>query len=68
MKRYELVSGAFFTVLSLVQLTRTVFGWPAQLNGVNIPVWWSALAFLITGTFAVWAFRSARAAKPGDPI
>jgi hypothetical protein len=61
MKRYETVSGIFFTILSLVQLTRTLFRWPVQIGGVNIPVWCSALAFLIAGSFALWAFRSARA-------
>lgn len=67
MKRYELISGVFFTILSLAQLTRTLFGWPAQVDGVNIPVWWSALAFLITGALAIWAFRTAGAGRPGDP-
>jgi hypothetical protein len=64
MKRYELVSGIAFTIISLVQLARTVFGWPARVDGLNIPVWWSALAFLGTGTLALWAFRSATRRGP----
>ena len=64
MKRYEMVSGIFFTILSLVQLTRTVLGWPAQINGIDIPVWWSGLAFLVAGAFAMWAFRSASRTTP----
>lgn len=59
MPRYELVSGVFFTVLSIAQLTRTLLRWPARIDGVNIPVWVSAVAFLVTGALAVWAFRSA---------
>jgi len=59
MKRYEMVSGIFFTILSLVQLTRTVLGWPVRVNGIDIPVWCSGIAFLIAGAFALWAFRSA---------
>ena len=31
MRRYELVSGAFFSLLALVQLTRAVLGWPIQV-------------------------------------
>lgn len=58
MKRYEMISGIFFSILSLVQLTRTVLGWPVRVNGIDIPVWCSVLAFLITGAFALWAFRS----------
>jgi len=61
MKRYDTASGIFFTILALVQLTRTLLGWPVQVDGVNIPVWCSAMAFLIAGSFAIWAFRSARA-------
>ncbi len=64
MKRYEMISGMFFTILSLVQLTRVLLGWPVQVDGVNISVWWSVLAFLIAGTFAFWAFRSATRATP----
>jgi hypothetical protein len=59
MRRYTLVSGAFFSILALVQLTRALLAWPIQVASVNVPVWPSGLAFLIAGLFAVWAFRSA---------
>ena len=59
MKRYEMVSGVFFAIVSLVQLARTVLGWPISINGIDIPVWCSGLAFMIAGAFAIWAFRSA---------
>jgi hypothetical protein len=58
MPRYELVSGIIFTIMSLAQLARTVLGWPAQVDGFTVPVWLSGVAFLITGTMAIWAFRS----------
>lgn len=60
MRRYELVSGAFFSLLALVQLTRVVFGWRVQVAGVAVPVWASVLACVVAGSFAVWAFRSSR--------
>ena len=59
MRRYELVSGILFTIVALAQLTRTLLGWPVQIAGVSVPLWPSGLAFLITGSLAVWAFRSA---------
>jgi hypothetical protein len=49
-----------------VQLVRTVLRWPVQVAGVQFPVWLSAIAFLITGALAVWAFRSA--ARHGQPV
>ena len=61
MRRYELVSGAFFSVLALVQLTRVVLGWPVQVAAVAVPVWASLLACVVAGSLAVWAFRSSRA-------
>ena len=59
MRRYHIVSGTLFTIIALAQLTRTLLGWPLQVDGVDVPVWVSGLAFLITGSMAVWAFRSA---------
>lgn len=63
MRRYELVSGLFLTLLALVQLVRFVRGWPVIVAGVDIPVWISAIAFLIVGSLAVWGLRSARSAS-----
>ena len=62
MRRYAQVSGAFFGLLAAIQLTRTVLGWPVQVAGVAVPVWVSALAFLVASTLAGWAFRTARSA------
>ena len=58
MRRYELVSGVLFSIIALAQLTRTLLGWPVQVDGFNVPVWFSGVAFLITASLAVWAFRS----------
>jgi len=60
MRRYELVSGIIFTVMAIVQLTRTILGWPVQVDLFTVPVWLSGVAFLITGGMAIWAFRSAK--------
>lgn len=58
MRRYELVSGILFTIIALAQLTRTVLGWPVQVDGFSVPVWASGIAFLVTAFLALWAFRS----------
>ena len=62
MGRYVRFSGAFFGVLALVQLTRTVLGWPVRVADVTIPIWASALAFAIASSFAIWAFRVTKTA------
>jgi hypothetical protein len=61
MRRYELVSGLFLSLLALLQLTRFVLGWPVVIAGVQVPGWVSAIAFLIAGSIGVWGLRSARA-------
>ena len=59
MRRYELVSGVVFSIIALVQLTRTLLGWPVQVDLFTVPVWVSGVVFLIAASLAVWAFRSA---------
>jgi hypothetical protein len=59
MRRYEVVSGTVFAIVALVQLTRTLLGWPVQVDLFTVPIWFSGVAFLVTAGLAVWAFRSA---------
>lgn len=56
--RYEIVSGILFSIIALVQLARTLLGWSVLVDGFNLPVWASGVAFLITASMAVWAFSS----------
>ena len=60
MRRYEQVSGALFTLIAVAQLARSVLGWPAQVGSFSIPIWFSIVAFLVTGSLAIWAFRASR--------
>jgi hypothetical protein len=59
MRRYELVSGTIFAIVSLVQLTRIVLGWPVQIDLFTVPVWFSGVAFIVAGALSIWAFRTA---------
>jgi hypothetical protein len=58
MRRYEMVSGVIFTLVALVQLIRTLLGWPVQIDLFTVPVWFSGIAFVVMGGMAIWAFRS----------
>jgi hypothetical protein len=60
--RYESVSGTVFSLVAVAQLVRATLALPAQVGGVTIPVWLSFIAFAVTGSLAIWAFRSARSA------
>jgi hypothetical protein len=57
MRRYALISGLFFTLLACVQLLRLVLRWPVRVATFDVTLWFSGVAVLIAGAFAVWAFR-----------
>jgi hypothetical protein len=57
MHRYVLVSGLFLVLLACVQLLRLILGWRVTVAGLVIPLWVSAIAALIAGILAIWAFR-----------
>ena len=57
MRRYVLVSGLFLALVSCVQLIRLILRWPITVAGVSIPLWASAVAAIVAGGMAVWAFR-----------
>jgi hypothetical protein len=64
MALYERTSGALFSIVAVAQLARAVLRVPAQVGTVSIPVWVSFVAFAVTGSFAIWAFRSAGSRGP----
>ena len=57
MRRYVLISGLFLVLVTCVQLLRLILRWPVTVAGVGIPLWASAVAAVVAGSLAVWAFR-----------
>lgn len=57
MQRYVMVSGLFLVLLTCVQLLRLFLGWRVTVAGADIPLWASAVAALVAGSLAIWAFR-----------
>ena len=58
-KRYFILSGGLFGLISLVHLLRLVNQTPAQLGSWNVPFWLSWLALIVPGFLCLWAFRLA---------
>ena len=65
MRRYVLVSGIFFTVLTCVQLLRLILRWPVTVAGASVPLWASVIAAVIAGGLAIWSFRVSARGNPG---
>lgn len=57
MRRYALLSGTLFALQALVQLARVVLQWPVRVATVDVALWVSVVAFLVTGSLSIWAFR-----------
>lgn len=66
MRQYVLVSGVLLGLITCGQLLRLAFRAQVMVAGVEIPLWASAIAALIAGTLAAWAFR-VRADRDAGP-
>lgn len=64
MRTYLIVSSVFFDLLATVQLVRFVLGWPVVVAGFSVPVWASAVAFLVVGALAAWGSRLLLKSRP----
>lgn len=64
MRRYATISGAIFGLVAVVQLLRLLLRWPLQIASVSVPLWPSALAFVIAGALAMWGLRTASTLPP----
>ena len=58
--KYAEVSGTIFGVVAAVQAIRALNQWPVQIGSFAVPVWFSWIAFVVTGCLCVWAFKSRR--------
>ena len=55
------VAGIIFLVVALAHLARLVSASSVALNGREIPLWTSGVAFPVMLVLALWMFRAGRA-------
>lgn len=60
MKPFANIAVVVFSLVAALQLLRVVSGWEVTVNGIIIPVWASAIAFLVAATLAIGLWREAR--------
>lgn len=53
------LAAAIFVLVALLQLTRAALGWSLSINGYDIPVWASWIAFGIAFGLSFLGFRAA---------
>jgi hypothetical protein len=55
-KVYNTITAALFLVIAVLHLVRIIFSWPAQIGGLDIPLWASWPALVIAGALAYFGF------------
>ena len=56
-KTYNTITAALFLIIAVAHLLRIIFGWAAQIGGLDISVWVSWLALVAAGALAYFGFR-----------
>ena len=60
MKPFTMLAVALLSLIAAIQLLRFVLGWEVTVNGLAIPIWLSAIAFLVAGGIAGMVWRESR--------
>jgi len=60
MKPFSAVASLVFAVVAFLQLMRFVLGWSIVIEGVTIPLWASAIAFVAAAVLSYQVWREAR--------
>lgn len=56
-KTYSAITALMFLVIFVLHLLRLIYGWNASLAGMEVPMWASWLAMIISGFFSAFGFR-----------
>ena len=57
---FVLVTSSIFALIALLHALRLIYGWNVAIGEWNVPVWVSAVGFLIAGYLAVQGFALKR--------
>jgi hypothetical protein len=60
MKPFTRVAAVLLGFIALMQGIRFALAWPISVNGMDVPVWASAVACLVLGWIAIMLWREGR--------
>jgi hypothetical protein len=60
MKPFTTVAALLLGFIALMQGLRFALAWPITVNGYSVPVWASAIAFVVLGVIAIMVWRERR--------
>jgi len=59
-KPFTTIAVAIFSLVALLQLLRLLLGWEVVVNGMQIPLWASGVAFVVATGLAALVWRENR--------
>jgi hypothetical protein len=62
-RTYNIATATLFLIIALLHLLRVILGWPARIDGLDIPLWASWPAILVSGGLAYCGFRLGAGAR-----
>jgi hypothetical protein len=57
MKPFTIITTIFLSIMSLVHILRLIYQWEVVINGIQIPVWFSAVGAILAGGLAYMLWR-----------
>ncbi|AGK59308.1 hypothetical protein HYPDE_38183 [Hyphomicrobium denitrificans 1NES1] len=60
MKPFTTVTVVLLILIALAHALRLWLGWEVTVNGITIPMWVSAVAFIVTAGLAIGLWRERR--------
>ena len=64
MRAYLMVTRTLFALIALFHLTRMLAHWSAAIGEWAVPLWVSALGFVVAGALSVWSAQLSRRLPP----
>ena len=60
MKPFTTIAVIIFAVICVVHVLRLVFGWSANINGTEIPIWISAVGAIVSALISIMLWKENR--------
>lgn len=59
-KPFTVIAIIIFATVSLIHLMRIIMGWHISVNGIDIPMWFSAIAVVVAAILAAMLRKEMR--------
>lgn len=57
---FSMIASVVFALLAILQLLRFVLGWTVLVNGFSMPLWASAVAFVMATALSIMVWQESR--------